>query len=50
MFWKTTHDDLNSEISKLDSKISASQSVFGNYLPHRWNEVFDLIKDIRERF
>lgn len=50
MFWKTTHDDLNSKISKLDSKISASQSIFGNYLPHQWNEVFDLIKEIQEDF
>ncbi|MDT4953853.1 MAG: hypothetical protein QOJ02_1991 [Acidobacteriota bacterium] len=50
MFGKTTHDDLNAKIRKLDSKVSASQSFFGNYQPHQWNEVFDLIKDIQEDF
>lgn len=50
MFGKTTHDDLNKKISKLDSKVAASQSFFGSFQPHQWNDVFELIKEIQEDF
>ena len=47
MFRKTTHDDLSAKIRKLDSKVAASQSFFGSFQPHQWNDVFELIKEIR---
>ena len=49
MFGKTTHDDLNAKIRKLDSKVSASQSFYGSYQPHQWNDVFELIKETQEQ-
>jgi hypothetical protein len=49
MFWDTTYEDLNSKISKLESKVLASQSFFG-FAPHQWNEVFELCKEIQEDF
>jgi chromosome segregation ATPase len=50
MFGKITHDDLSAKIRKLDSKVSASQSLFGSFQPHQWNDVFELIKEIQEDF
>ncbi|HEX8265364.1 MAG TPA: hypothetical protein VF596_08045 [Pyrinomonadaceae bacterium] len=50
MFFKTTHDDLNSKISRLDSRVTDAQSIFTNFQPYQWNEVFDLIKEIQEDF
>ena len=49
MFWKTTHEDLNAKIRKLDSRISSAKSFFGHQ-PYQWNETFELIKEIQEDF
>jgi hypothetical protein len=50
MFGKATHDDLNAKIRKLESKVSSAKSFFGAYLPHQWDETFELIKEIQEDF
>lgn len=50
MFGKMTHDDLNAKIRKLDSKVSSSRSIFGSFMPHQWDDVFELIKEIQEDF
>lgn len=49
MFWETTHEDLNKKINRLESKVAASQSIFG-FQSHQWNEIFELCKEIQEDF
>ena len=49
MFWDITHEDLNSKISRLESRVLTSQSIFG-YQSYQWNETIELMKEIQEDF
>jgi hypothetical protein len=47
MFWETNYKDLDAKIDRLESKLLATQSIFGF---HEWDEVFRLTKEIQEDF
>ncbi|HEY9285113.1 MAG TPA: hypothetical protein VIP46_16795 [Pyrinomonadaceae bacterium] len=49
MFWETTHEDLDRKINRLDSLVSEAQG-FNFFGFHKWDETFDLIKEIQEDF
>lgn len=49
MFWDTTHEDLNSKINTLESRILSSQAIFG-FGGHDWNRTIELMKEIQEDF
>jgi hypothetical protein len=49
MFWETTHEDLDRKINRLDSLVSEAQG-FNFFGFHKWDETFELIKEIQEDF
>lgn len=47
---KEDWENLNSDISNLESKISFASGMFRSYNRERWEEIFDLCKEIQKKF